>query len=203
MAHEHSCSGCTGCHDCSSCGSADLHLKETQVASEPIYDGRILRVTKDTVRLENNELATREVVHHPGGACIVPLTDTLEVLMVRQFRYPHGEETLEIPAGKLEYGEDPRECAIRELKEEVGATAAQVFELGCLYPTPAYDKEVIHMYLATGLTLSAQSLDADEFLDVVKMPLAQAIAMIMDNKLPDAKTQIALLKTVQMMSAAG
>lgn len=207
MEHEHSCSGCTACHDCSicggSCGGTDLHLQETQVASEEIYNGRILRLTNDTVKLENGELAPREVVHHPGGACIVPLTDTLEVLMVRQFRYPHNEITLEIPAGKLEYGEDPKACAIRELKEEVGATAAQVFELGSLYPTPAYNKEVIHMYLATGLTLSEQSLDTDEFLDVVKLPLAQVIAMIMDNKIPDAKTQIALLKTVQMMSASG
>ncbi|MBQ4345518.1 MAG: NUDIX hydrolase [Oscillospiraceae bacterium] len=207
MEHIHDCTSCSGnCHSCGGCGEPAQnagHLQETQLATETIYDGRILRVTNDTVRLENGKTAPREVIHHPGGACIVPLTDSLEVLMVRQFRYPHNEITLEIPAGKLEYGEDPKTCAIRELKEEVGATAAQVYSLGCLYPTPAYDKEVIHMYLATGLQFAEQTPDEDEFLDVVKLPLAKVVDMIMDNKLPDAKTQIALLKTVQMMSTSG
>ncbi len=209
MEHEINCSDCASCSSCeggcSSCSGCDTptdsiaHLHETQIATETIYDGRILKVTNDTVKLENGQTAPREVIHHPGGACIVPLTDAMEVLMVRQFRYPHNEITLEIPAGKLEYGEDPKACAIRELQEEVGATAAQVFYLGCLYPTPAYDKEVIHMYLATGLTFADSNPDENEFLDVVKLPLTQVISMIMDNKVPDAKTQLALLKTMQML----
>lgn len=209
MEHEINCNDCASCSDCNgSCSSCSecatsaaptAHLQEAQIAAENIYDGKILKLTRDTVKLENGQTATREVIHHPGGACIVPLTDAMEVLMVRQFRYPHNEITLEVPAGKLEYGEESVACAIRELQEEVGATAKQIFYLGCLYPTPAYDKEVIHMYLATGLTFADSNPDADEFLDVVKLPLTQVISMIMDNKVPDAKTQLALLKTMQMM----
>lgn len=206
MEHEITCSNCTNCDgSCSSCSECDTptataaHLHETQIATETVYNGRILKLTNDTVKLENGQAAQREVIHHPGGACIVPLTDAMEVLMVRQFRYPHNEITLEVPAGKLEYGEDPKACAVRELQEEVGATAKQIFYLGCLYPTPAYDKEVIHMYLATGLTFAERNPDADEFLDVVKMPLTQVVSMVMDNRVPDAKTQLALLKTMHMM----
>ncbi len=206
MEHEINCSNCTSCDgSCSSCSECNTptapaaHLHETQIATETVYNGRILELTNDTVKLENGQTAQREVIHHPGGACIVPLTDAMEVLMVRQFRYPHNEITLEVPAGKLEYGEDPKACAVRELQEEVGATAKQIFYLGCLYPTPAYDKEVIHMYLATGLTFAERNPDADEFLDVVKMPLTQVVSMVMDNRVPDAKTQLALLKTMQMM----
>lgn len=178
----------------------ELHLKEEQLRSEEIYRGRILNVTRDTVLLENGIEALREVVHHPGGACVVPLTDDGQVLMVRQFRYPHHMETLEVPAGKLEYGEDPLTCAVRELKEEVGGEAAQLEPLGSLFPTPAYDEEVIYMYLARHIGgLHAQSLDADEFLDVVQMPLAEAVQMVMENRIHDAKTQIALLKTAFLL----
>ncbi|MBQ8922726.1 MAG: NUDIX hydrolase [Oscillospiraceae bacterium] len=180
--------------------STPQHLHEEKLSSEEIYDGKILHVTRDTVRLEDGTEALREVVHHPGGACVVPLTDEGDVLMVRQFRYPHGRETLEIPAGKLEYGENPEICAVRELKEEVGAVSGRIESLGCLYPTPAYDKEVIHMYLARELTLTnQQALDSDEFLDVIRMPLKEAVEMVMRDELPDAKTQIALLKTARLL----
>lgn len=176
------------------------HLREEPVSSEEIYHGRILHVTRDTVRMENGREALREVVHHPGGACVVPLTADHMVIMVRQFRYPHLEETLEVPAGKLEYGEDPQTCAERELSEEAGASAEKLEPLGCLYPTPAYDKEVIYMYLARNIRMEqAQHLDADEFLDVVKLPLSEAVAMVMRNEIRDAKTQIALLKTAMLL----
>lgn len=177
-----------------------LHLKEERLRSEEIYRGRILDVYKDTVLLENGTEAIREVVHHPGGACVVPLTSDGCVLMVRQFRYPHHTETLEVPAGKLEYGEEPLQCAVRELKEEVGGEAESLESLGSLFPTPAYDEEVIYMYLARQLTeTSTQSLDADEFLDVVRLPLADAVQMVMENRIRDAKTQIALLKTAFLL----
>ena len=176
------------------------HLKEERLRSEEIYRGRILDVYKDTVLLENGTEAIREVVHHPGGACVVPLTSDGCVLMVRQFRYPHHTETLEVPAGKLEYGEDPLQCAVRELKEEVGGEADSLESLGSLFPTPAYDEEVIYMYLARQITeTSTQSLDADEFLDVVRLPLADAVQMVMENRIKDAKTQIALLKTAFLL----
>ncbi|MBR6108041.1 MAG: NUDIX hydrolase [Oscillospiraceae bacterium] len=182
------------------------HLSETTLASEEIYNGKILHVTRDTVALEDGTQAFREVVHHPGGACVVPLTDDGDVIMVRQFRYPHAAETLEIPAGKLEYGENPADCAVRELKEEAGAVSGRFEPLGRLFPTPAYDKEVIYMYLARALDLTKeQSLDADEFLDVVRIPLKEAVEMVMRDELPDAKTQIALLKTARLLEqeAAG
>ncbi len=176
------------------------HLKEERLRSEEIYRGRILDVYKDTVLLENGTEAIREVVHHPGGACVVPLTSDGCVLMVRQFRYPHHTETLEVPAGKLEYGEDPLQCAVRELKEEVGGEADSLESLGSLFPTPAYDEEVIYMYLARQITeTSTQSLDADEFLDVVRIPLTDAVQMVMENRIRDAKTQIALLKTTFLL----
>lgn len=176
------------------------HLKEERLRSEEIYHGRILDITRDTVLLENGTEALREVVHHPGGACVVPLTADGCVLMVRQFRYPHHAETLELPAGKLESGEAPLQCAVRELKEEVGGEAEKLEPLGSLFPTPAYDEEVIYMYLARQITEThAQSLDEDEFLDVVRLPLAEAVQMVMDDRIKDAKTQIALLKTAFLL----
>ncbi|MBR3046012.1 MAG: NUDIX hydrolase [Oscillospiraceae bacterium] len=179
------------------------HLREERLRSEKIYRGRILDVSKDTVLLENGTEAIREVVHHPGGACVVPLTSDGCVLMVRQFRYPHHAETLEVPAGKLEYGEEPLQCAVRELKEEVGGEADVLEPLGSLYPTPAYDEEVIYMYLARQLKEThAQSLDEDEFLDVIRVPLKDAVQMVMDDRIKDAKTQIALLKTAFLLQNA-
>lgn len=179
------------------------HLREERLRSEKIYRGRILDVSKDTVLLENGTEAIREVVHHPGGACVVPLTSDGCVLMVRQFRYPHHAETLEVPAGKLEYGEEPLQCAVRELKEEVGGEADVLEPLGSLYPTPAYDEEVIYMYLARQLKEThAQSLDEDEFLDVIRVPLRDAVQMVMDDRIKDAKTQIALLKTAFLLQNA-
>ena len=179
------------------------HLREERLRSEKIYRGRIIDVSKDTVLLENGTEAIREVVHHPGGACVVPLTSDGCVLMVRQFRYPHHAETLEVPAGKLEYGEEPLQCAVRELKEEVGGEADVLEPLGSLYPTPAYDEEVIYMYLARQLKEThAQSLDEDEFLDVIRMPLKDAVQMVMDDRIKDAKTQIALLKTAFLLQNA-
>lgn len=176
------------------------HLREQQLRSEEIYHGRILHVTRDTVLLENGSEAIREVVHHPGGACVVPLTENGDVLMVRQFRYPHAAETLELPAGKLEYGENPLACAERELREEAGASADQLESLGTLFPTPAYDSEVIYMYLARNIRLSQeQALDADEFLDVVRLPLKEAVDLVMRGEIQDAKTQIALLKTARLV----
>lgn len=197
------CDGnCAGCDDNAHCilsDVPDLHLKERKLSSETVYDGKIIKVTKDTVSLEDGKETLREVVHHPGGACVVPVTDDGEVILVRQYRYPHGTETLEVPAGKLEYGEDPMECGKRELLEETGATADAIYSLGQLLPTPAYDKEVIYMYLAQGLHFEEQKLDEGEFLDIVKMPLQKAVKLVMQDKIRDAKTQIALMKTMLMI----
>lgn len=170
------------------------HLNETTLDSTVLYDGKILRVEKDTVLLEDGTQAIREVVRHPGGVCVLAVTAQDEILFVRQLRYPYQEVTMEIPAGKLEYGEDPEECGRRELLEECGCTPEQFSYLGKLYPTPAYDSEIIRIYLAEGLHFGEQSLDSDEFLDVERIPFTQALEMVLRDEIPDSKTQIALLK---------
>ncbi len=177
-----------------------MHLEEKQLSSDLKYDGRIVKLYSDTVQLENGKTTLREVVRHPGGVCVVALTEENEVLFVRQFRYPHGKALLEIPAGKLEPGEDHRSCGLRELKEETGCTCDSFEYLGKLLPTPAYDTEVIHMYFARGLHSGEQHLDDNEFLEVEKIPLDKAVEMIMNNEISDAKTQVAVLKTKMLLS---
>lgn len=172
-----------------------MHLDEKTLSSEQKFDGKIVKLFVDKAELENGEIVTREMIKHPGGVCVVPLDENNNVLMVRQFRYPPHKVLLEIPAGKLEFNENHRECGLRELKEETGCTCDEFTYLGNLIPTPAYDNEVIHMYLARGLHGGEQDLDDDEFLDVEKIPLEKAVEMVMNNEIEDAKTQIALLKT--------
>ncbi len=172
-----------------------MHLWEKTLEVKEIFKGKILDVTHEKVELENGSTSYRELVHHNGGVCVVPLTDNGEVIMVEQFRYPFKEVLTEIPAGKLEKGEDPRVCGIRELKEEVGAQAAEFIYLGRLYPTVAYDTEIIYMYLAKGLSFGDQKLDEGEFLELKKVPLEEAYRLAVMNKLPDSKTQIAIMKT--------
>ncbi len=181
-----------------------MHLDEKTLESSLVYDGKIVKLYRDKALLENNSEVIREVIKHPGGVCVVPLTDDNEVIMVTQLRYPHHKVLTEIPAGKLEWGEDPFACGKRELKEETGCTAEKYDYLGCLLPTPAYDTEIIHMYLKAW-HLPAQDirhrphpdtmLDEDEFLDVKKIPFEKAVEMVMNGEITDAKTQLALLKT--------
>ena len=170
------------------------HLDEKTLKSELKFKGKILEVYQDTVLLENNTEALRDVVRHSGGVCVAALNENNEIYFVRQFRYPHKKALLEIPAGKLEWGENHYECGVRELREETGFTADEFTYLGSLAPTPAYDTEIIHMYLAKGLHKTEQDLDDDEFLDVITIPLDEAVKMVMNNEIEDAKTQLAILK---------
>lgn len=172
-----------------------MYSEEKQVSRSEIFDGKVVKLYVDEVELDNGHRTKREVIKHPGGVCVLPLDGEGNVYMVKQFRYPFGKALYELPAGKLEPGEDHRECGIRELKEETGATADEVEYLGCIYPTVAYDTEIIHMYLARGLHFGEQKLDEGEFLDVVKLPFEKAFEMAMNGELPDAKTQTAILKT--------
>lgn len=171
-----------------------MYSAEKTLTSKQVYDGIVVKLFSDEVELDNGHKATREVIHHPGGVCVVALDDDENVFVVEQFRYPFAQVLTEVPAGKLEYGEDPETCGRRELREEAGVLADKFEYLGCLYPTVAYDTEKIHMYLATGLTAAAQDLDDGEFLDVKKMPLKQAFELAMSGGLPDAKTQLAVIK---------
>lgn len=177
-----------------------MHLQEKTLSSEPVYEGVIFTVTQDTAELENGCTARRDVVHHSGGVCVIPVTEKNEIFLVRQFRYPYGEITTEIPAGKLNPGESHAECGRRELLEETGCTCSEYTYLGEVYPTPAYNTEIIHIYLARGLEFSRQNLDEDEFLDVIKVPLAEAVEMVMNGGIKDSKTQIAVLKAARLLA---
>lgn len=172
-----------------------MNLRETPVEQEVKYEGRIIRLRVDKAQLPNGRIATREVVEHNGGVCIAALTEQRELLFVRQFRYPYQEVVLELPAGKIDKGEEPLACGKRELTEETGASAQQYRSLGRLYPSPGYCGEVIHLFLATGLSFGRMNPDEDEFLEVERIPLEKAVQMVLDNEVPDAKTQVAVLKT--------
>lgn len=177
-----------------------MHLQEKTTGSQPVFSGKVVDLRIDTVELEDGSSATREVISHPGGACVVPLDSNGDIIMVKQFRYPFSTQLIEVPAGKLNYGEDPYETALRELKEETGAVCDKVTELGVCYPTVAYDTEKIYMYLCEGLHFEDRHLDEDEFLDVIRMPFEKAVEMVMNGEIPDAKSQIAILKAMVILN---
>jgi len=170
-------------------------LEEKQLSREEIYQGSVLNVVRDTVELPNGQTSHREICLHVGAVAIIPLLSDGRVIMERQFRYAHGRVFYEIPAGKLDTPEeDPLEAAKRELREETGALADTVTFLGEIDTTPALMNEKIYLYLAEGITFGERQLDADEFLDVELVPLADLIRMTMRGEIKDAKTQIAILK---------
>lgn len=169
-------------------------FEEKTLYSKKIYEGRVFDVRIDRALLPDGREVSREVVEHNGGASVVALDGEGNVYLVRQWRYPFGAELLEIPAGKLDPGEDPQACALRELSEEAGMTAGRLIHLGAFYATPAYCTEVLHIYLALDLLSTGQNLDDGEFLDVVKIPFSQALEMAIKGEIMDAKTQIGLLK---------
>ena len=169
------------------------HYEKT-LTSEVLFEGRVITLTKDTALLENGKTATREVVHHHGGACIVPYFADGTICMVRQFRYAMQQELWELPAGKLEKGEDPFEAAKRELEEECGLTADKYTSLGEFFPTVGYDTEVIYTWVATGLHETHMHLDDDEFLTPDRVPLEKAYEMVMSGEIKDGKTIAGILK---------
>ena len=172
-----------------------MNLDEKTVKSETVYKGRVISLIKDTVTLPNGDTATREVVTHRGGVGVIAEDENGNILFVKQFRYPYKEVVLEIPAGKRDsLDEDPLECGKRELKEETGATAKNFYSLGSLYPTPGYCGEIIWIFAAKELEFGNQHLDSDEFLNVEKIPLEKAVEMVLEDKIKDSKTQIAILK---------
>lgn len=171
-----------------------MKLEEKTVKKNYVYNGRIINVRCDDAELPTGKPCKREVVEHNGGVCIAPINDNNELLFVRQFRYPYMQVISELPAGKLEKGEDPLECGKRELMEETGCVADEIFSLGKFYPSPGYCGEIIHLYAAKGLKFVGQKLDEDEFLNVEKIELDKAVEMIMNDELRDGKTQAAVMK---------
>lgn len=172
-----------------------MELWEKTVESQVLFEGRIVTVRLDQAELPNGKPASREVVEHPGGVAILPLFDDGTVSVVRQFRYPFQEVVTELPAGKLEKGEDHRLAALRELEEEVGARCGELTYLGCLYASPGFSTEVLHMYLARELTQGESHPDEDEFLEVERVPFAQLAEQVMRGEIKDAKTVALVLKT--------
>ena len=175
-------------------------MKETQIKSELIFDGKVLHVYKDDISSPNGAPATREYIKHVGAVCVVPLTEKGEVICVKQFRYPFSSVMLEIPAGKLDSAdEDPLLAAKRELREETGAVSESITYLGEYYGSPALIGEKIHMYLAEDLKIGDTDPDEDEFLEIVRYPIDELVDMIMSGKVPDGKTQAAVLRVKMLL----
>lgn len=171
-----------------------MNFKETVLSTENIFSGVVFDVSRSSVELEDGTLTTREAVTHNGGVSIVAIDDCGKVFMVRQYRFGVDAVTLEIPAGKLEKGEDPYSAAMRELCEETGYTTPELVSLGECYPTPAYCSEKIYLYLAKDLTYKGQKLDQGEFLNVERYDLDTLCKMVLNNEIRDSKTAIGLLK---------
>jgi len=169
------------------------HLEEKVIGSEPVYLGKLIKLYVDTVELPNGETSRREIVRHPGAVAMVPLLDNGDVVLVRQFRLAANRITLEIPAGTLHPDEDPLEAVTRELQEEAGYRPGTITRLCGEYTAPGYTTEYIHIYKVTDLEDSQLAMDDDEFLEVVRLPLNEALRMIHTGEIEDGKTIIGLL----------
>ena len=170
------------------------HLAEEKITSEHLVDGKLLQVYRDDVRLPDGSTSIREWIHHPGASAVVPLFEDGSTLLVRQFRYPPRRTFLEVPAGKLDReGEAPEAVAARELEEETGWKAERFTSLGSFYPGIGYSNEVIYIYLAEGLTEGRRELEEGEFMDVVTMGFAEAVAKAQRGEILDMKSLTALL----------
>ena len=175
-------------------------LIETGISSEHIFDGTLLHVRRDKVRLPGGAETVREWIKHPGAAAVLPVLADGQVILVRQYRYPIGEVTLEVPAGKLDAkDEEPLHCARRELSEETGYTAEAYEKLTTIATTVGFSNEYIHLYLARGLSAGRQHTDADEFVHVVRMSFEKALDMVKTGEIVDAKTIISLMMAAERL----
>ena len=163
-------------------------LAERRVSGRWVYRGKLLKVRNDVVRLPDGKTAGREYVEHPGAVAILAVTDSGELVMERQYRYPLRRDMIEIPAGKIDPGEDPLATAKRELKEETGYTASRWRHAATIHIAIAYSNERIEIYLAQGLKRGRAKLDAEEFLEVFDLPLEKALAWVREGKITDSKT---------------
>ncbi len=169
-------------------------LFEKTLKSTTAFNGKILHILVDDVKLPNGNTSQREIVVHQGGVCVAALDENNNLYFVRQFRYPYKEVVLELPAGKLEMGQTPLENGKRELTEETGCVGYNFTSMGQLYPSPGYTGEIIHLYACKVKSQGEQRPDDDELLEIEKIPMAKAVEMVLNNQLPDAKSQVLILK---------
>ena len=172
-------------------------LKEKTITSETKFEGKIIKARVENVELENGQKAYREFVDHPGGVGVVAIMPERKMLMVQQFRKAIEGETIEIPAGKLEGGEDPLECGKRELEEETGYKAKEFISLGYIYPSPGFTNEKTYIYLAKDLYKGTVNPDEDEFLDILEIPIEEIHSMIMKNEINDVKSVVGFYKAME------
>lgn len=176
-------------------------LREETIESNEVFSGRLVKLRVDRVRLPDGRETTREVVVHRGAVAVVPLTEDEKIVMVRQFRQAAGEVLLEIPAGTLESGEDAAGCADRELQEEIGYKAGEMTLMFKSYLAPGYSSEMLHTFLARGLVKVSAHRDADEFIEVVEAPLDEAVELIREGTIKDAKTICGILMALRVMAS--
>ncbi len=161
---------------------------EKTISTKNIFKGKIIKLRVDEVILNNDNKATREIVEHSGAVAIIPIIDKDRMFLVRQFRKPIEKELIELPAGKLEREENPKECALRELEEEIGYRAGKIQKLITIYTSPGFANEIIHIYVASDLKKTRINRDKDEFMDILKVSFEEVKDMINNGKIQDAKT---------------
>jgi ADP-ribose pyrophosphatase len=166
---------------------------EKTIDEKHIYKGNVIDISTQTVILPNGKKATRDIVKHPGAAVIIPISTNREIYLVEQYRKPIDRITLEIPAGKLDEGEEPIICAKRELKEETGLESKNIKHVASIHSTPGFSNEILHLFVATELTEGKSNADEDEFISSVKIPIEKALKMVLDGEITDSKTIIGVL----------
>ncbi|OPJ56963.1 NUDIX hydrolase [Alkalithermobacter paradoxus] len=174
-------------------------LEEKTLSSEKIYNGKIINLRIDTVELPDHKYQKREIVEHPGAVAILPITDNNEIIMIKQYRKTVEEVLWELPAGKLEVGEDPKKCAIRELKEETGYSAQKIELLNIFYTSPGFSDEKMYLYLAKELNEGNPTPDEDEYVEIYKVKIEEALKMIEDGKIKDSKTIVGILLSKELI----
>ena len=178
-----------------------MEFKEEMVSQETVYEGVIVNVRRDKARLMDGRITNREVVEHPGGVAVFAMDDQGRVALVRQYRYPMGEETLELPAGKLEPGEDPRDSGLRELAEETGLVPGTFEDMGCLYSSPGILAERIYLYFAKNLTQGPTHPDDGVFVETVWLPYQDLVDKARRGEIKDGKTLAGILKASFLLDA--